>query len=182
MPFLLWRVQDQKCQQWHFPWMQHGFPWTVSQLAAEEKVFPRLLIDARWQKHRTTSVVDLWKQARVLFHLELMGLGWASGPKAAVPQARNLRSAAEAALRSAWSQTALATTTEIALHFTTYPRKVPGLSPQQEAKGHNKGWGALQGLPRRQGDRSYPWQLLPLNLAIQGRGEVTQIPARDWKA
>lgn len=67
-------------------------------------------------------MVDVWKQAGVLFSLELRGLGQASRPRAMVPQARNLRPTAVAALCSAQAQAAFPTAAEITVHFTSYPR------------------------------------------------------------
>lgn len=83
--------------------------------------------------------MDLWKQAGVLFSLELPGLGQASGPRAAIPQARNPGAAAEATLCSAQAQAAFPTAAEITLHLTSYPRSYqanqPGGKPGVMPKG-----------------------------------------------
>lgn len=127
-------------------------------------------------------MVDLWKRAVVLFSLELTGLGQASGPRAGVPQARNPRPAAKAVLCSVQAQAA----------FPPQLRSPCTSPPTQGATrlitlAGSQGWCqrvrcSARPAQETQGDRCCTWQLLPLILATQGRGEVTQTPARDWKA
>lgn len=151
------------------------------QLAAQENVFPRLLIHARWQTWNNLHC-DLWKQEGVLFSLKLTGLGQPSGTRAMVPQARSLRPSAEVMLCPAQAQIAFPTTAEVTRHFNTYPgttRLITLAGSQGQCWRVNCSAGPAQ---ETQGDRYCTLQLLPLILAALGRREVTQTSSRDWKA
>lgn len=117
--------------------------------------------------------MDLWKQAGVFFSLELTGLGQASGPRAAIPQARNPRPVADAAPCSAQAQAAFLTTAEITLHFTSftsYPRSHQANHSGRKPEAVPKGKVFCKAYPGDTGRQMLDLAIATSNFSHSGKG------------